>query len=166
MSDYDAITIIFVMLVFGVCLLLADFVIVSFQTGNVLCMFEGVPNPGCQQSLAYGREGLAQFSSLFIVVYAGILVSSIIMATQVESAPMFFMLTLVLNLVIFFVAPIASNIYFAIYNQPAINAVSDQHTNELWFFQNLPLIAVFTSIIIAVFTHGKPTRRGGVPEGF
>ena len=167
MSDFDvAFAILPLMLVFASVALISDEFLFKMNEGNSFCgiMNPASPDANCIQYFQDGSNAMLTYSNFFIFIYLGAILGSIFAAAITPSAQMYWILTIVTCALVFLTAPVISNVYLSIVNSGMVEDVVARHATEIWFFQNLPVLAVASHLLVGIALHGK--NQAGMPASF
>jgi hypothetical protein len=95
----------------------------------------------------------------FIAILIGLIISSI----YIDTNPAIVIIFVVALIIILVLGGIFANIFTEIGEESEIASTYNEFTYTKMIFNSLPLLILFTGVVIAVILYGKSKRLGGTP---
>jgi len=95
-------------------------------------------------------------STLWYIVFAGLLLSLLVTSWYIPSKPVFAPIFLVLLVIAVIIGVAMSNAYEEIYNVADFGVISDSQTSIYFVMSNLPYMALIIGLLGLVVTFSKP----------
>lgn len=99
---------------------------------------------------------LGWFDWLVVFIAFAMGLAGVISAFMIESHPVFFVMTLLVQIVAVAVSTIFSNVFFTLAGDTNFSSIANSFPLATQLFQNMPIITAVFGIIILIVTHGKP----------
>jgi hypothetical protein len=92
---------------------------------------------------------------MFLFIFIGFWLASMVGGYFVDSHPIFFIFTLVITIFLGFIGAVYTNIFIEFAEMSTFSGIAESYTSILFVMRNLPLFLVAGSITVAVFTVSK-----------
>jgi len=95
------------------------------------------------------------WDGIFLFLFVGIMVATLILAFMINSHPIFYMVSVFLFAIFILVATIFKDVFFQLTNESALQATSNTFTIIPFMMNVFPLLILIFSIIIAIVMYTK-----------
>tara|TARA_R100001086_G_scaffold19443_2_gene9368 strand:+ start:2101 stop:2604 length:504 start_codon:yes stop_codon:yes gene_type:complete len=114
-------------------------------------------NPTNTNIEASAETMLASWDYLFIFIFIGLIISTIVLGFRIRTHPVFFFISLILLIVVTILAGSLSNVYeqFTTNTTTSIQTTASSYTAMNFLFAHLPLFIAFLGVVIMVIFYSK-----------
>lgn len=145
-----------IVLLLGVSIFL---VVVGYTLGAIFTALQGSElgsDPNSNSLLSIGQTFLLNFDYLFIVIFAGLIIGTIVSSYKIESSPIFIPIYFILLLMVLLIALVAQTVYLSLAEVETFSATIANKPFMNFVMSNLLKVAIGVGVITFIMVFAKP----------
>lgn len=114
-----------------------------------------------KNATANALTAIGNFDYLLIMVFVGLIISTLISAYFIPTHPVFFVVSLIVLIVFMIFVPILANVFDAFATESAMAATADEFNVTTGFMDDLPTYFVVAAGLVLIVLYAKFKTGGG-----
>ena len=153
-----------IVMLFGIAIVLivAQMVVSNINSSGLTGVFATDASGTATQAMTSTTTTVGMFDGIFVVMFAAVVIGSIVAGFMVSSHPVFFFAMMLVNVVMLVIGAMFGNAFDGFVSSGgAVSAAANTMPMTLWLTRYLPLASLIGMIVTAVFAAKAGGGAGG-----